>query len=110
MGVDFRRAPGPAPVATFLWVGSVQKGMAQRITLTDPDCNKIATPDAEGRVYLTRELAGDRVHVYAVRAGEEPDPDIEGAGEAIRNAMENADRETQQNLRAALAALGRAER
>jgi len=38
------------------------------------------------------------------------DFDIKGAGEAIRNAMGDADPEKQQELQAALAALGRADR
>lgn len=83
--------------------------MPQRITLIDPDCAKTAVPDAEGRVYLTQDLAKEDVYVYAVRAEDAPDPDIEGAGAAIRGAMEAAGPEAQEELRAALAALGRAD-
>lgn len=80
----------------------------QRVTLTELDCHKTATPDKKGRIYLTEDLAGDEVEVYAVRAEDAPDPDIDGAADAIESVAGEVGGGEAETLRAALAALGRA--
>jgi len=79
----------------------------QQVTLTELDCHKTVTPDKQGRCYLTEDLAGERVHVYAVRDENAPDPDIEGASRAIESVAADVDGDAEETLRAALAALGR---
>ena len=77
------------------------------ITISDPDHHGIKTPDKEGRVYLSQDLAKERVHVYAVRAENAPDPDVEGAAQAIEAVLDDVDDDAGDQLRAALGALNR---
>lgn len=80
------------------------------ITISDPVHHGVKTPDKDGRVYLTQELAKQPVHVYVVRAEDTPEPDLEGATDAIAAVLEGAADDTDAQLRAALAALNRLNR
>lgn len=77
------------------------------VRIDNPDVQKQVKVQKRGSIHLTKDLAGERVEVVAKRVDETAGADIEAARYHIGVAMEEADRDVKDELRAGLAALGR---